>query len=142
MLNKGWEKIMSKYQIAVVDDEQSITKLIKLGLLDNFSCDVDTYNDSTIALDNLLKKTYDVIILDHKMPKILGMQIVQKLRTTKNPNSKTKIILITGYVEEAESYDSNLLDEVIFLQKPAPESRIIRWVSFILKTDTKKSTSN
>lgn len=128
---------MAKYCIAVVDDEPSITKLLKLDLKDNFDCEVEVFNDSNMAYSKFKEKKFDAIILDHRMPGLTGMEIVKRLRSSQDVNAKTRILLLTGHIDEAESYDENLLDEVIFLQKPTQEGRIVRWISFMLKSQKK-----
>lgn len=126
---------MSKnlYQIIVVDDEPQITKLLRLTLLDNFECEVEVFNDSPSALKRMREKKFDAISLDHRMPELTGMDLVEALRLTDGPNKQTKILLLTGHREEAECLHVDLLSEVIFLDKPIEDHRYIRWMTMILK---------
>ena len=126
-----------KLLIAVVDDEPQITKLLKLLLLDNFNCEVETFNSSTEAIQVFQTRQFDVISLDHRMPQINGMEIVRLLRSSNCPNINTKIILLTGHREEAENRNVEILDEVFFLEKPIEEMRYIRWMSCLLKVSPK-----
>lgn len=121
-----------KYQIALVDDEPQITKLLKLTLKDNFNCEVETFNDPTDALARLKEKAFDAISLDHRMPKLTGMDIVELLRLAEGPNKKTRILLLTGFREEAECHNEELLNEVIFLDKPITNEKFVRWMKVIL----------
>jgi CheY-like chemotaxis protein len=122
----------STYEIIIVDDEPKITKLLKLLLKENFDCEVETYNDSIQALNRLKEKKFDAISLDHNMPGLLGMDIVNMLRETQTVNVETKILLLTGYRESAEALHPNLLNEVYFLDKPISDERYLRWISMIL----------
>jgi CheY-like chemotaxis protein len=128
------------YRIALVDDEPKITKLLKLMVEDNFTCAVEVFNDPTTALARLREVQFDVISLDHRMPKLSGMDLVKLLRTSLGPNQKTRILLLTGYREEAECANLDLLDEVIFLEKPIDEAHYLRWMKFVLlNKDASKS---
>ena len=121
-----------KKQIAIVDDEPSMTKLLKMIILESIDCEIETFNSPTEALACFKEKTYDLITLDHRMPDLTGMDIVKLLRTSSGPNSNSRIILLTGFRDEAECAHPDLLDEVVFFEKPINESRFIRWVRFLL----------
>lgn len=126
---------MSKYQVAVVDDEPQITEILQTYIEDSFKgqVEVEVFNDPTKALARLKEKKFDAISLDHRMPNLTGMEIVNILRSSSNVNEKTKILLLTAYLEDAECSHSNLLDQVIFLEKPVTEERYVRWIKFFLR---------
>jgi CheY-like chemotaxis protein len=130
------------YRIALVDDEPKITKLLKLVVEENFTCTVEVFNDPTKALARLREVQFDAISLDHRMPNLSGMDLVKLLRTSLGPNQKTRILLLTGYREEAECAHLDLLDEVIFLEKPIDEAHYLRWMKFVLlKKEASESAS-
>lgn len=126
-----------KKQVAIIDDEVEITEFLKEFLLDSIDCDVDIFNDPLMALEQLKIKSYDAISLDHRMPGLKGMDLVKILRTSEGPNIKTKILLITGNLEEAECAHPDLISEVIFLEKPIKHERYIRWINFFLNSSDK-----
>ena len=66
------------------------------------------------------------------MPKLSGMDLVKLLRTSDGPNQKTRILLLTGYRDDAECAHVDLLDEVIFVEKPIDDTRYLRWMKFLL----------
>jgi CheY-like chemotaxis protein len=120
-------------RIAVVDDEPKITKLLKLTLEENFTCVVDVFNDPIIALECFRQVPFHAISLDHRMPKLTGMDLVKLLRASKGPNQKTSILLLTGYLDDAECAHLDLLDQVMFLEKPIDEPRYLRWMKFFIR---------
>jgi len=123
------------YRIALVDDEPKIAKLLKLVLEENLACTVEVFNDPTQALERLRQVQFDAISLDHRMPKLSGMDLVKLLRTSEGPNKRTRILLLTGYREDAECAQLDLLDEVLFLEKPIDDTRYLRWMKFVLLKD-------
>jgi CheY-like chemotaxis protein len=126
-----------KSQIIVIDDEVQITRLLKLILLDNLNCEVEIFSKPSEALQRMMEKKFDAISIDHRMPELTGMDIVEALRITDGPNKQTRILLLTGYREEAECLHLDLLDEVIFLEKPVEDNRYVRWMKVLLKNKKK-----
>jgi DNA-binding response OmpR family regulator len=74
-------------RILFVDDEQDITFAIGIGLEDNGFV-VDTFNDPLLALQsfkendekNNNRKSYDLAILDIKMPKMNGFELYNEIK--------------------------------------------------------------
>ena len=128
-----------KYRIAVIDDEQKLTKLLKMILEDSIDCKVEVFNDSLEALERLKEVPFDAISMDYRMPNLMGMDIVKFLRSHPGPNNLTKILLLTGFRDQAECADLELLDQVYFQEKPVDESRFLRWINFMLKAKAKVS---
>ena len=66
-------------RIALVDDDQHIITSVSL-LLDAEGFDVDTYSDGEQALIGLRRRPVDLAILDIKMPRMDGMELLAKIR--------------------------------------------------------------
>ena len=71
-------------RILLIDDEPDITFTIKDILEDN-GFQVESFNDSIVALNYYKVSFYDLVILDIKMPKMDGFELYLKIRE-KNPN--------------------------------------------------------
>jgi CheY-like chemotaxis protein len=63
----------------IVDDEDDINLLFKMVLEDN-GYKVDTFNDPLAALQNFTAGSYDLLLLDIKMPKMNGFELFQKIK--------------------------------------------------------------
>ena len=68
---------MSK--IALVDDDRNILTSVSMTL-EAEGFEVETYNDGQQALDAFNKKLPDMAVLDIKMPRMDGMDLLQRLR--------------------------------------------------------------
>lgn len=69
-------------RILVVDDEPSITTLLKYNLeKENF--EVDVVHDGEAAVDCAMSNQYSFIILDLMLPKINGFDVTKTLRKEK-----------------------------------------------------------
>jgi DNA-binding response OmpR family regulator len=84
---------LPKNRILIVDDEPDIAQVLKMGLEDNGFV-VDVYNDPLDVISNFKADSYDLLLLDIKMPKINGFELYNKLHQI---DEKAKICFITAY---------------------------------------------
>ena len=63
-----------KYRVMIVDDEQDITSIFKIGLEKNEFI-VTTFNEPLEALSKFRPRLYDLLILDIRMPGMNGFQL-------------------------------------------------------------------
>lgn len=82
---------MSKKIIIIDDDELFCGELSCFLSEEGF--DLEAYTNPEVGLNNLLKNNCDLLLLDLKMPKISGKEI---LTIAKQKGLKAKIIIITG----------------------------------------------
>jgi len=116
-------------KILVVDDETGILEVIEEAFMDE-EYDIVSTTDPKRAIDLIRKDTFNLIITDLKMPEIDGLEIT---KVAKEVNSKTDIIVITGYasIESAvESLKYNIYDYIL---KPFQVSEIKSTVEKIFK---------
>jgi DNA-binding response OmpR family regulator len=66
-------------RILVVDDEEDITSVLKVGL-ERRGFAVDAYNDPKKALANIKPHQYDLVIFDIKMPEMDGFELYREFR--------------------------------------------------------------
>lgn len=108
----------------IVDDEQDITTIFKIGLERNEFI-VTTYNDPVEALSKFRPGMYDLLILDIRMPGMNGFELFQKI---KDMDSKVKVCFLTAFEEYRPDFKKNFaaLDEVkCFLRKPITVADLI-----------------
>ncbi|HDK36249.1 MAG TPA: response regulator, partial [Bacteroidetes bacterium] len=83
----------SEIGILIVDDESSVRdSLYKWFLEDGYR--VDTAADAKEALRKLQKQTWDIILLDIKMPGMSGLELQERIREI---DPGIVIIIITAY---------------------------------------------
>jgi len=81
-----------KKKIMLVDDEPDITFGLRIGLEDN-GFEVDAFNDPRLALSNFKPSSYDILLLDIRMPKMDGFEFYVKMREI---DDKVKVYFITA----------------------------------------------
>jgi DNA-binding response OmpR family regulator len=104
-------------RILIVDDEPDLTKLCTLAL-EYYGYKVDAFNEPQEALSNYKPGSYDLIILDIKMPKMDGFELYQEL---KKKDIKAKICFLTAgelYYEKFRKKEFCALDKNLFIRKP------------------------
>lgn len=95
---------MAKKKILIVDDEPSITKLLKFALEKTGIYEILCENQGLKALDAIRASRPDLLVLDMNMPDTSGGEIASSLQS--DPSLRAlPIIFLTGNVsgEEAES---------------------------------------
>lgn len=102
-----------KWKILVVDDEPAILFSIK-KYLDQY--EVNTFEDPEEALKHLKTKTYDLLVVDYKMPRLTGVDFLIECKKTDVIQYR---ILLTAFAEKdllQESINKALVNRV--LEKP------------------------
>jgi CheY-like chemotaxis protein len=104
-------------KIYVMDDSQTHLMLVRSLFEDEGGYSVYTSNNQKNARQEILKKMPDVILLDLKMPKVNGIEMLKQFKS--DPEiSKIPVIVVTA------SEDASLKDKVIglgacdFIKKP------------------------
>ena len=103
-------------RILVVDDEADITSSLKNGLQQK-GFDVDTYNDPLKALEGFKPETYDLLLIDIRMPKMNGFEFYREI---KKKSENVKICFFTAfevYYEEFRKVFPNM-EVKCFIRKP------------------------
>jgi DNA-binding NtrC family response regulator len=105
---------MSLGAVLAVDDEQNIRRLIRNEFtLEGF--DVTTAKSGEEGLALIQKKQFDVILLDIKLPKMSGIEVLRKVKKTP---SAVEVIMITGYGDVQSAVDSLKLGARDYVTKP------------------------
>ena len=142
-------------RILIVDDEEDVTFFLKEALEDYGGFEVVTFNDPLVALssfnnDNNRPSTYDLILLDIKMPKMDGFELYQELQKridaetavasdssistadqAKN-GKKTKICFMTAfevYFEALKELFPDSYPSMCFIKKPSSAQDLIQRIS-------------
>ncbi len=95
-----------KRKILVVDDEENIRLLFKEELEEE-GYEVDTASNGLEALEKVKAASFDIIVLDIKMPVMDG---IQALNAIKNMNKDQPVILCSAYGEFKQDLSSWVSD--------------------------------
>jgi two-component system response regulator YesN len=80
-------------QVLIVDDNIIDRKFIKYSLLNHLGISAETAKDGLEALNKIKQEYFDLVITDIVMPKIEGIELINRIQTLR---PSTKIIAISG----------------------------------------------
>ncbi len=124
------EKMVKKSRkIFIIDDEEVIRDGCKQAL-NRKGFEVDCCADAEEGFQLALKNAYDLILLDVKMPKVNGMDILKRL---KQENIPSKIIMITGYGTISLAVEAMRHGAFDFLTKPYSAHELLEAVNSALE---------
>jgi DNA-binding response OmpR family regulator len=121
-----------RIRILAVDDEPDLTMLCRMSL-EHSGFKVDTFNDPEEALSKFKPGSYDLIILDIKMPKMDGFELYHKI---KKKDNNANICFLTAselYYEEFRKKEYYALDKSMFIRKPIDNEELVKEVNKMIK---------
>tara|TARA_B100000927_G_scaffold239009_1_gene200039 strand:- start:1760 stop:2926 length:1167 start_codon:yes stop_codon:yes gene_type:complete len=115
---------MSK--ILIIEDEEPIRRvLVRILKEEDHSFEIYEAPDGKKGLDLLKNESFDLVLCDIKMPKVDGIELLQ--RTRKN-NSSIPFIMLTGHGNIETAVESMKLGAYDFISKPPDLNRLINSV--------------
>lgn len=108
-------------RILIVDDDKSIRKTLK-EILEFEKYQVDEATDGLDCLVKIKQQKYDTIIMDIKMPKMDGMEAIEKIQL-KCP--ETPVVMISGHGNIDTAVEAVKKGAFDFIQKPPDLNRLL-----------------
>lgn len=103
-----------KCSVLVVDDEEALRSVLSNELI-NEGYDVQTASDGDVAMTELDKTTFDLVLLDIKMPRVSGFEVLKHI---KEQAGRTKVVMLTGFADLKNAIESKKLGADDFVSKP------------------------
>src|SRR5437588_12822410 len=114
--------------IALVDDDRNILTSVSIAL-EAEGYRIMTYTDGASALDGFKTSPPDLAILDVKMPRMDGMELLRRVRQ----GSDLPIILLTSKEEEIDELVALKIGADDFIRKPFSQRILLERVKVILR---------
>jgi two-component system, chemotaxis family, chemotaxis protein CheY len=86
-------------KILVVDDFQTMRRIIRNYLRQLGFNNVEEAEDGDVALEKLIETQFDFVITDWNMPKMTGIDLLKKIRTENNFKN-IPVLIITAEAEK------------------------------------------
>jgi two-component system response regulator ChvI len=116
------------WTIALVEDDRNILTSVSIALeSEGFS--VDTYIDGSDALRGLSQKPVDLAVLDIKMPRMDGMELLMKLRKKSN----IPVIFLTSKDDEIDEMLGLRMGADDYIKKPFSQRLLIERIRVLLR---------
>ncbi|MBN2782469.1 MAG: response regulator [Campylobacterales bacterium] len=129
LFNEGVLEFLRTLTILCVEDEEDI-RIIYKSIFSSLAKNVIFASDGVEGLQKYKKNHIDIIVTDHQMPHLTGLDMVSEIRKV---DENIPIILITAFG------DSTLLTKALnlninsFVQKPIPQNEILFSIEKVTK---------
>ncbi|MFH1764310.1 MAG: response regulator [Gemmatimonadota bacterium] len=112
---------MSEIRVLLVDDEEDYVRAMAERMdLRDLDCQVALSGEE--ALELLDTNPPDVMVLDLRMPRMQGMEVLEKV---KRDHPHIQVIILTGHGGEKEEREARRLGAFEYLQKPADMTALV-----------------
>jgi len=116
--------------IALVDDDRNILTSVQIALeAEGFA--VRTYTDGAEALRGLTANPVDLAILDIKMPRMDGMELLERLRR----QSELPVIFLTSKDDEVDELMGLRMGADDYIKKPFSQRLLIERIRALLRRE-------
>jgi len=115
---------MSK--ILIIEDEAAIRRVLKKIISEeNKDYHVDEAEDGLIGLGMVEKKDYDLVMSDIKMPKMDGVEVLQKIKAMK---PEIPVVMISGHGDLDTAVNTMRMGAFDYISKPPDLNRLLNTV--------------
>ncbi len=116
------------HSIALVDDDQNILTSVAMAL-EAEGFEVITYKDGAEAFTGLMNRPIDLAVLDIKMPRMDGMELLTRLRKERD----LPVIFLTSKDEEVDELLGLRLGADDYIKKPFSQRLLIARIQAVLR---------
>lgn len=116
-------------RILLVDDNR-LGLIARKSVLEDLGYRITTATEGQEAFDRFGRDKFDLIITDYKMPRMNGLQLIERIRET---SVNLPIILISGYAEALGMTEANTGADVVITKSASEVPQLIRSVNRLLR---------
>jgi serine/threonine-protein kinase RIM15 len=88
----------------LVCEDHPVSRLVMEKLLEKLRCRTLTVTNGSEAVRYAMGEVkFDIIMMEFKLPQVNGADVARMIRDTKNANSNTPIVAVTGYLKELQA---------------------------------------
>ena len=118
-------------RVLIVEDEKALAEILEYNFKkEGYS--VDTASDVEIALDKIIFKAPDLVILDWMLPKLSGIELCKKVRSNKKIKN-IPIIMLTARGEEEDRLKGLEMGADDYVTKPFSINELLARAKAVLK---------
>ena len=127
-----------KNNVFLIDDDKNILTSISM-LLENEGYKVSTFSDGESGLKAILENSPDIAVVDIKMPRLDGIELLKKLRRTSN----MPVIFLTSKDTEIDELLGLKVGADDYITKPFSQNILVERIRILIKrTELKNIKKN
>ena len=124
-----------KNNVFLIDDDKNILTSVSM-LLETEGYKVKTFTDGESGLEAILENNPDIAIVDIKMPRLDGIELLKKLRKT----SDMPVIFLTSKDTEIDELLGLKVGADDYITKPFSQKILVERIRILIKRDELKNT--
>ncbi|RJF81369.1 response regulator [Azospirillum cavernae] len=124
------------HTVALVDDDRNILTSVSIAL-EAEGFEVRTYTDGAEALRGLTQRLPDLAVLDIKMPRMDGMELLRNLRQT----SQIPVIFLTSKDDELDELMGLRMGADDYIKKPFSQRLLVERIRALLRREALRGDS-
>ena len=121
----------------VIDDSPTLRKLLRF-FLKKKGYDVFEAHNGRVGLESIAKDTFDLIILDMRMPVMGGAEVLEQLKELKE--FKIPILILSSDKEEESKAIGISLGASYYMTKPFKPHEVVARIEDIFKERAKRES--
>ncbi len=118
-------------RVLVVEDNRA-NQQVALGMLERLGCKIDLANNGKEALKLIVRKHFDLVLMDCHMPEMDGYEATAQIRRLETEGSNVNIVAMTANVQQGESDKCLAVGMNDYLAKPLKidvlKSMLMKWM--------------
>lgn len=115
-------------KIALIDDDQNILTSVSM-LLEEEGFEVQTFNDGLSGLEGVLQGGFSLVVLDIKMPRMDGMEVLRRLREKSN----IPVIFLTSKEDEIDELCGLRMGADDYIKKPFSPNLLVARIKTLIR---------
>lgn len=126
--SKICDNMNMKKRIFLVDDDRNIVLSISMALeAEGFS--IESFHDGESGLNAIIEKSPDLVVLDVKMPRMDGIEVLTRLRDRSN----VPVIFLTSKDDEVDQLVGLRMGADDYITKPFSQRLLIERIKVLLR---------
>lgn len=110
-------------RLLIVDDDRDYCAWL-VSLIRRNGFDVEVAHDGEAALERLAEQQFDLAVIDHEMPRLTGIQVIERIRAQDNTKA-IYALMLTGRGEIETKLNALAAGFDDFLGKSSPQEEIV-----------------
>lgn len=115
-----------KSKILIIEDEAAIRRVLsKIISEENENYIVEEAEDGLVGIDMITKSDYDLVLCDIKMPKMDGVEVLERIKVLK---PEIPMVMISGHGDLDTAVNTMRLGAFDYISKPPDLNRLLNTV--------------
>lgn len=128
MISRGESILLKKVLLA---EDEPVLRMLVSDTLEDEGYEIEVACDGEEALDHIKSQDFDLVILDHMMPKLTGLEVITEVRALPQKRN-LKILMLSAKSQYQEQEKVRLAGADAFMSKPFSPIELVRKVGEML----------